>query len=97
MCKIEIAATTFCLAVIAVVGSVKVDGAITLPLAVTGAVCGTTQMFVLPGLCALSLLRNGSYRCWWILLVLAFVLAAILFGLLSLFALLEKYDDRRTK
>jgi hypothetical protein len=47
---------TFILIGIGAIGSIAIGGALALPLAITSALCGTAQMFVLPGLCVNKLL-----------------------------------------
>mmetsp|Transcript_882 Transcript_882/g.1641 ORF Transcript_882/g.1641 Transcript_882/m.1641 type:complete len:477 (+) Transcript_882:254-1684(+) len=71
------------------IGSMALGGALTLPLAVTSALCVTAQMFVLPGLCmfrlqkgnAPALIPGGS------LAAVAFAAVGAAFGALSLVAL----------
>lgn len=73
-------------------GSLLFDGALVLPLAITSAVCGTAQMFVIPAMCALALLRKGAMYTdnpyIGTTLILAFVVLGCGFGFFSLLALL---------
>jgi len=51
---------TFLFICVGAVGSIAVGGALALPLAITSALCVTTQMFILPGLCVNELLQEKN-------------------------------------
>jgi hypothetical protein len=72
------------------IGSDLLDGALALPLAITSALCGTAQVFVLPGLCVLALLEGSTNNCITCVMLTAIGFVAIGggLGLLSLVALL---------
>ena len=80
------ALVSFALVLFGVIGSILLSGALTLPLAVTSALCVTAQMFVLPGLILYKVKVNKDQRALSIM-PLAFALVGLLLGVLSLAAL----------
>jgi amino acid permease len=78
---------SFAIVLLGVFGSILLSGALTLPLAMTSALCVTAQMFVLPGLILYktSVKCGGGRGCS--TTALGFALVGIVFGILSLAAL----------